>query len=93
MATVRKPRFRRRPNAIARQFRVTARDEEIILIVRRHKIARSTHIVAIVQALHPGASEQQILRRLEGLYHKHYLSRPPAQLETYRAGAGSEPIA
>jgi len=43
--------------------------------------------------MHQGASEQQLLRRLEGLYHARCLSRPPAQLETYRAGAGSRPIA
>jgi hypothetical protein len=47
----------------------------------------------LIQALHPGASEQQILRRLEGLYHKRHLSRPLKQLEAYRAGAGSRPIA
>src|SRR4051812_10453341 len=92
VATVRKPRFRRKRNA-ARNFQITPRDEEIILIVARHKIARSTHIVALLQTLHPGASEQQILRRLEGLYHKQYLSRPLAQLDSYRAGATSRPIA
>jgi hypothetical protein len=64
----------------------------MLLIVGRHRIARSTHIIALLQARHPGASEQQILRRLDGLYHKRYLSRPPAQLEAYRAGAGSRPI-
>jgi hypothetical protein len=93
MATVRKPRFRRRPNAISRRFRITPRDEEIIRIVGRHRIARSTHIIALIQAMHPGASEQQLLRRLEALYHRRYLSRPRAQLDAYHAGAGSRPIA
>src|SRR4051794_26836796 len=79
VATVRKPRFRRRPNAIARNFQITERDEKVLLIVGRHRIARSTHIVALIRSLDPGASEQQILRRLEGLYHKRYLSRPPVQ--------------
>ncbi len=92
-AAVRKPRFRRKRSAGPRNFQVTERDEEILLIVARHKIARSTHIIALLQAQHPGASEQQILRRLEWLYHKQYLSRPLAQLESYRAGAGSRPIA
>src|SRR4051794_12559640 len=91
-ATVRKPRFRRKRSA-AQNFQITRRDEEILLIVARYKIARSTHIIALIQALHPRASKQQLLRRLEGLYHKRYLSRPPAQLEAYRAGAGSRPIA
>src|SRR3954451_23675567 len=87
----RKPRFRRRPNAIPRNFQITERDEKILLIVGRHRIARSTHIVALLQAIHPGASEQQILRRLDGLYHKRSLSRPLRQLDAYRAGAGSRP--
>jgi hypothetical protein len=93
VVTVRKPRFRRKRSAGPRKFQVTPRDEEILLIVARHRITRSTHIIALVQALHPGASEQQLLRRLEWLYHKQYLSRPLAQLESYRAGAGSRPIA
>jgi len=33
------------------------------------------------------------LRRLELLYRARYLSRPAAQLDSYRAGAGSKPIA
>src|SRR3954451_24201438 len=92
VATVRKPRFRRKRNT-APNFQITPRDEEILLIVARHKIARSTHIIALIQALHPRASKQQILRRLERLYHKQYLSRPLAQLDAYRAGSGSRPIA
>ena len=39
------------------------------------------------------ASWQGLLRRLEDLYHTGYLSRPAAQLESYRAGSGSRPIA
>jgi hypothetical protein len=93
VATERKPRFERKATAIPRGFRITDRDEQIVLIVAHHKIARSTHIIPLIQAAHPGASEQGILRRLQGLYHARYLSRPHAQLETYRAGAGSQPIA
>src|SRR5215213_8662768 len=89
----RKPRFERKPSLISQGFRITVRDEEVLLAVVRHRIARSTHITALIQAFHPGASAQQLLRRLEGLYHTRYLSRPPAQLETYRAGAGSRSIA
>lgn len=91
--TARKPRFQRKPNLISQGFRITARDEEILLTVARHRIARSTHVIALIRAMYPAASEQQLLRRLEGLYHKRYLSRPSAQLETYLAGAGSRPIA
>ena len=89
----RNPRFQRKPAAIPRNFRITDRDEEILLIVARHRIARSTHIVRLVQAEHAAASEQGLLRRLEMLYHTGYLSRPKAQLYPYRAGAGSSPIA
>ena len=64
-----------------------------MLIVARHRIARSRHIVALIRSMHPGASAQQVLRRLGAMYHRGYLARPPAQLESYRAGAGSRPIA
>ena len=93
LAAARKPRFKRKPAPCRAGFLITERDEQIMLIVARHRIARSTHIVPLIQAAHHGASEQQILRRLERLYHARYLSRPQAQLETYRAGAGSRPIA
>src|SRR3954453_9106525 len=93
ITTERKPRFERKPSWIPQGFRITARDEEILLSVARHRIGRSTHVTALIRAMRSGASEQQLLRRLEGLYHTRYLSRPPAQLETYRAGAGSTPIA
>ncbi|MBV9828323.1 MAG: replication-relaxation family protein, partial [Alphaproteobacteria bacterium] len=74
-------------------MRITDRDEEILLIVARHRIARSTHIIRLLQNMHPGASEQGLLRRLEWLYHAGYLSGPKVQLYPYRAGAGSAPIA
>lgn len=93
LTRARKPRFERKANLIPQGFRITARDEEILLAVARHRIARSTHIINLIQAMYSGASEQQLLRRLEGLYHTRHLSRPPAQLEAYRAGAGSKPIA
>jgi hypothetical protein len=85
-ATTRKPRFQRQPAANPPGFRITDRDDEIILIVARHRIARSTHIVPLIQSLRPGASEQQLLRRLQSLYHTRYLSRPQAQLEERRPG-------
>src|SRR4051812_33486567 len=91
--TERRPRFERKPSSIPQGFRITGRDEEVLLAVARHRITRSKHITALIRAMHPETSEQQLLRRLEGLYHIRYLSRPPAQLEAYRAGAGSKPIA
>ena len=85
------PRFERRPQAIAR-FELTERDEAIVRIVARLRFARSTHIVSLIGAQYPGASEQKVLRRLQGLFHAGYLTRPKAQLENYRAGAGSAPL-
>ena len=87
--TGRKPRFER---VDIPPFVVTDRDAEIIRIVARHRFIRSTHIVALISAMFPGASEQKILRRLEQLFHGQYLSRPRAQLDPYRAGAGSRPL-
>src|SRR3954470_4649560 len=66
--TERKPRFERKPSLIPQGFRITGRDEEVLLAVARHRIARSTHITALIRAMHSGASEQHLLRRFEGLY-------------------------
>lgn len=89
----RTPRFRRKPAAVAPGFTITERDEEIMLIVARHRVARSQHVIDLIRSAHPRASQQQILRRLGAMYHRGYLARPRAQLDTYRAGAGSRPIA
>jgi hypothetical protein len=85
------PRFERKPTAIPR-FEITARDEEILKIVGRHRFIRSSHIVALISASFSGTSEQQVLRRLQLLFHAGYLSRPKVQVESYRAGAGSRPL-
>jgi len=82
------PRYERRPQDVPR-FELIARDEEIVRIVARLRFARSGHIAALIRALFPGASAQTTLRRLQLLFHGGYLARPKAQLETYRAGAGS----
>ena len=89
--TERLPRFVRRPRALP-EFQITERDEEILKIVARHRFATSAHIVALIEALFPGASDQQVLRRLQYLFHGGYLSRPKAQVDTYKAGGGSRPI-
>jgi hypothetical protein len=52
----------------------------------------SQHITRLIEALFPGSSEQQVLRRLQVLYHSGHLSRPKAQVDTYKAGSGSRPI-
>src|SRR5438045_301226 len=93
MATARKPRFKRMPEAVPTGFRITERDLAILRLVARLRFARSTHIVAAIQATQPEASAQKLIRRLEWLYHSGHLERPPAQQESYRAGAGSSPMA
>jgi hypothetical protein len=40
----------------------------------------SAHIVALIGALYPGSSEQQVLSRLQYLFHSGHLSRPKAQV-------------
>jgi hypothetical protein len=54
------------------------RDCQIIRLVHRHRFLRSDQIVAFV-----GGSQQQILRRLQLLFHHGYLERPRAQLDSY----------
>jgi len=63
------------------------RDRRIIRLVHRHRFLRSRQIIALL-----GGSPQQILRRLQLLYHHGYLERPRAQLQYYEPG-GSKSIA
>ena len=78
------PRFRRGP-AVA-PIQLTERDHDIIRLVHRHRFLRSRQIAALL-----GGSSQQLLRRLQLLYHHGYLERPRAQLDYYQKG-GSRPI-
>ncbi len=73
------PRFNRAP-AVA-PIELTERDREIIRLVYRHRFLRSPQIAALV-----GGSPQQILRRLQSLYHHGYLERPRAQIDYYHRG-------
>ena len=70
----------KRVSAVA-PFQLTERDREIIRQVNRHRFLRSPEIIALV-----GGSSQQVLRRLQLLYHAGYLERPNAQLEYFRKG-------
>src|SRR6266851_2618843 len=91
ITTERMPRFVRRPRALP-EFHITDRDIEIIKIVARHRFATSAQIIALILAMFSGSSEQQVLRRLQYLFHSGHLSRPKAQVDTYKAGGGSRPI-
>ncbi len=77
------PRFERAP---ARGMILTPRDLELLRAVYRHRLLRSTHLVALSDG-----SPQTTLRRLQLLFHHGYLDRPPMQLDWYVRG--SEPLA
>jgi hypothetical protein len=85
------PRFVRKRSAIP-AFLITERDEEILKIVARHRFVTSAQITKLIDAMFPGSSEQQILRRLQFLFHSAHLSRPKAQVDSYRAGGGARPM-
>jgi DNA-binding Lrp family transcriptional regulator len=85
MTFPRHPRFRR-----AEAFppvQLTPRDAEILRAVNRHRFLRSQQIADLV-----GGSRQQLLRRLQKLYHHRYLERPACQLDYYQQ-PGSRSIA
>jgi hypothetical protein len=78
----RRPRFERAP---VRPMILTPRDLAILRAVHRHRLLRSTHLVAL-----SGGSRQATLRRLQLLFHHGYLDRPAMQLDWY--ARGSEPL-
>lgn len=78
----RRPRFERAPIG---GMILTPRDIDILRAVYRHRLLRSTHLVAL-----SGGSPQATLRRLQLLFHNGYLDRPPMQLDWY--ARSSEPM-
>ena len=78
----RRPRFER---ASVRPMIVTPRDLLILRAVHRHRLLRSTHLMALSDG-----SPQTTLRRLQLLFHHGYLDRPSIQLDWY--ARGSEPL-
>ena len=84
MEKKRTPRFKRIPPVAPIQL--TVRDCEIIRLIHRHRFFRSHQIAALL-----GGSEQQIVRRLQLLFHHGYLERPRAQVKFVERG-GSQPI-
>jgi Replication-relaxation len=80
------PRFRREREKI-RSMELTLRDKEIIRQVARFRFLRSPQIVTLA-----AGSPAQILRRLQALYHHHYLDRPRCQIDYHHRG-GSQPMA
>lgn len=85
MESNRLPRFKRALGS--RDIRLTDRDHQIIRLVHRHRFLRSSHISSLITG-----SGQQILRRLQLLYHQGYLERPRQQLESYRQGGSQRMV-
>jgi hypothetical protein len=80
MCSLRLPRFERSPEI--RPLRLTERDREILKHVHRHRFLRSDHLTALT-----AGSPQQLLRRLQRLYHHGYLERPRCQIDYYQSGS------
>lgn len=80
MEYLRLPRFQRSPDVAG--IWLTARDQQIIRLVHQHRFLRSTHLIDLLDD-----SVQQVLRRLQLLYHHGYLERPRAQLTYYEQGS------
>jgi hypothetical protein len=79
MESSRLSRFKR--SAAVIPIRLTERDRQIIRLVHRHRFLRSSQILALI-----GGSSQQLLRRLQLLYHHGFLDRPRSQLDYYHQG-------
>lgn len=74
------PRFKRAPEA-AGSFQFTPRDLELLRHIAEHRFIKSEWLIKLV-----GGSRQQVLRRLNLLYHHGYLDRPHCQLDYYHQG-------
>jgi DNA-binding Lrp family transcriptional regulator len=85
MESIRLPRFSRVKQITPPQL--TTRDREIIRLVFAHRFLRSTHIHELI-----GGSRQQLLRRLQRLYHHGYLERPRAQIDYYHQGGSQSMV-
>ncbi len=74
------PRFKRSPEIPP--LRLTSRDGEILKCLHRHRFLRSDHVISLCSG-----SRQQILRRLQRLYHHGYLERPHCQIDYFHSGS------
>src|SRR5581483_2616497 len=79
MESHRLPRFKRASKVAPIQ--ITERDCQIIWQIHRHRFLRSSHIVALL-----GENSQQLLRRLQLLFHHGYLERPRSQIDYFHRG-------
>ncbi len=79
----RRPRFKRVSDF--RNTRLTARDRAILSAVSRFRFLTTSHILSLTSG-----SRQNIIRRLQRLYHAGFLDRPKAQLPLRFAGELAE---
>ncbi len=84
-AQARRPRFRRA--AEPPPFRLTDDDVEIVRVIARHRLIRSTHIAALV-----GRSLDRTNDRLMRLFHAGYIDRPRAQLDRFPSSGSAHYI-
>src|SRR5436190_2625351 len=84
-AHTRRPRFRRA--AEPPPFRLTDDDVEIVRVVARYRLIRSTHIAVLV-----GRSLDRTNDRLMRLFHAGYVDRPRAQLDRFPSSGSAHYI-
>ena len=70
------PCFKR--SATISPIHLTNRDLQIIRCIHQHRFLRSPRITSLI-----GGSSQQLLRRLQLLYHHGFLERPRCQIDSY----------
>src|SRR5204863_7736057 len=78
---------RRRRAAEPPPFHLTDDDVEIVRVVARHRLIRSTHIAALV-----GRSLDRTNDRLMRLFHAGYIDRPRAQLDRFPSSGSAHYI-
>lgn len=84
MVQTRRARFERSNSVPRIQF--TKRDIDILAQLDRHRLIHSRDIARLVRG-----SSQQVLRRLQLLFHHGYVDRPRSQIEYFHNG-GSSPL-
>lgn len=81
----RSPRFRR---VKPRRFVLTPRDRQVIELVAAYRLLTSAQIATLLG----DGSQQQLLRRLQLLFHARFLDRPRSQIEDLIRNPGSRPM-
>jgi len=79
MFAARRARFERSP--LIPHIQITERDIDILAHLDRHRLLRSCDISALI-----AGSRQQVLRRLQLLFHHGYVDRPRSQIEYFHRG-------